>query len=198
MNKNVKNNTILRILSLACLFYLPVTITINLLCSFSPKGALLKVWANMILFFICFVIALIVNFKSKFEIKHIILKNIGYIYTIISFAVNLVVYIIEDGKLWKISTMLLIFSYSVVVAILLKYLKIKSYLVSTLIYYCVSLSSFMILTVGIAKYTTGNSTMLLFGIFTIVYVIVSIIYYFVKRSFLSFENEEKSYKRQFD
>ena len=198
MNDKLKsNNKFLHILILTCFFYLPLNITINLLCSLG-QGKLLKIWANFILFAIAFIFAIFVGLKTKFTIKSDIIRNTCPIFVIISFVINLFVYIIEDGKIWTLNSIFVILVYSVAISTLLKCLRIKAYLLRTLIYYCVSLASFMILTVGIAKYTSGNSTMLLFGIFTISYAIVSIVYFFIKRAFSSFENEEKTYKRQFD
>ncbi|MBQ8145273.1 MAG: hypothetical protein IJ039_00675 [Clostridia bacterium] len=199
MNEKVKSNkNILHILEIACFFYLPITFTINFLCHFMLNGKLLQAWANLIIFLITFVIALIVGFKSQFRIKDGIVRNTCSIYTILSFIINTFVFIIDDGKMWSVKSMILILSFAIIIALLLRYLKIKLYLIRTLIYYCVCLAAFMFLTVGIAEYTNGNNTMLLFGIFTIVYAIISIIYFYVKRSFLSFENDEKNYKRQFD
>lgn len=199
MKEKVSSNKfILHILAIACVFYLPCTLFINLICHFVLNGRLLQAWANLIVFFIVFIFALILNIKTKFLIKNGIIRNIGYIYSILSFSINLLVFILEDGKMWTILSMLLILLYSIIASILLQYLKIGNYLVRSLIYYVVSIVSFMILTVGIAKYTEGNSTMLLFGIFTIVYIIIAIVYFYIKRSFYSYENKEKAYKRQFD
>ena len=197
MNNKIKpNNKFLHILILACFFYLPLTIIVNFFCSLD--GKLLKFWANLILFAIALIFAIFIGLKTNFYIKFDIIRNTCYIYTLISFVVNLFVYVINDGRLWAFSSILIILSYSIAISILFKFLKIKAYLIRTLIYYCISLASFMILTVGIAKYTTGNNTMLLFGIFSIIYAVLSIAYYYVKRTFASYENEEKNYKRQFD
>jgi len=71
-------------------------------------------------------------------------------------------------------------------------------LLSTLIYYAVSIIAFIILTVSIAEYSEGYQIMISLGIFSVCYTAASISYFFVKRSIAQAENEEKAYKPMFD
>ena len=196
--KEKKDNLPLSILILSCVLYAPTSIIINLICSLTLNGMLLQAWANLIIFAIFFIVGLFLYFSFRISATNYIVNRSAVIYTTISFILNTLVFIIENGKIWTLYSIILILVYSIFTTLLMKYLKIKSYLIKTLIYYVLSLVSFLILTVGIAGYKTGNLVMIFLGSFTIFYVISSIIYFYVKRSFASYENEEKVYKRQFD
>ena len=186
------------LLILSCVIYTPITIIINLLCHLMLHGAMLKIWANLIVFGVSALIASIAFFAKKVKIKDLIVSRTAWIYTILSFLINTFVYIIWEGYLWKIWTIILLFSYALIVSVLMKILKIKNYLIRTLIYYALSLGAFLTMTLAIADYDSGNSAMLLFAFFTVFYIVSSFLFYFVRRSFLAYENEEKEYKRQFD
>ena len=188
----------IKIIKLSCLIYTPVSFFINLLCSLLTNGHLLNLWANFLLFAISFLISLFCVFKKKYkEASKFFIYQVT-IYTVVSFIINSFVFVINDGGMWDIISITLILIYSTIIAFLMFFLKLKSYLISTLIYYAISLASFLLLTVVIADYDKSNSIMILFGSFTIAYIILSIIFFFVKRSFYKYENEEKEYKRQFD
>ena len=188
----------IKIIKLSCLIYTPVSFLINLLCSLLTNGHLLNLWANFLLFAISFLISLFFVFKKKYkETSKFFIYQVT-IYTAVSFIINSFVFIINDGGMWDIVSITLILIYSTIIAFLMFFLKLKSYLISTLIYYAISLASFLLLTVVIANYDKSNSIMILFGSFTIAYIILSIIFFFIKRSFYKYENEEKEYKRQFD
>ncbi|MBE6673688.1 MAG: hypothetical protein E7596_01120 [Ruminococcaceae bacterium] len=199
MNKKEKKEKLpLLILILSCVVYAPTSILINLVCSLTLNEKLLQAWANLIIFAISFIIGLFLYFLFHVSANNPIINYSATIYTIISFIINTFVFIIEDGKVWTKYSIILILCYSLIIALTIRYLKIKSYLIKSLIYYALSLASFLILTVVIAGYNTGNLVMIFIGSFTIFYVISSVTYFYVKRSFASYENEEKAYKRQFD
>lgn len=196
--KEKKENLPISILILSCVLYAPTSILINLICSVTLHGKLLQAWANLIIFAITLIAALFIYFSFRIRAKNFIIKRASTIYTSISFIFNTFVFIIENGKIWTYDSIILILLYSVITAVLMKFLVIKSYLIKTFLYYVISLTSFLLLTVGIAGYNSGNHVMIFIGSFTIFYVVSSITYFYVKRSFASYENEEKVYKRQFD
>ena len=106
--------------------------------------------------------------------------------------------IIKDGRMWTHWSIILILAYSILVALLSHYIKVNNFLITSIIYYVVSISAFMTLTVLIADYREKNYSMILFGAFTVFFVFYSIVHFFIKRKFYRFENDEKEYKRQFD
>lgn len=196
--KEKPSTVFLNILKTSCLFYTPFSIIINSICSLAANGQLLNLWANCLFFGISFIVSLFFVLKHKNLLKYKILEFIVTIYTLISFIINTFVFIINDGSMWDIKSIFLIFGYSVIISSLIRFVNLKNYLISSIIYYTVSLAAFLTITLAIAKYNTGNNAMIFFGSFTVVYVILAIIYFFIKRTFTKFENEEKVYKRQFD
>ena len=191
-------NKLLTILTLSCTIFTPSSIGINLISHFALKGNLMHVWACLLVFIIIFIVSAFLVLKHSKQIQNKAIIFGSCMYTIISFSINLFVFIIMDGSLWKIESSILILIYSAIFAYFYYYLKIKSYLKKTIIYYALSLTSFLILTVAFAKYNSGNTVVLLLSIFSIVFIIIAVIIYYVKKAFQRFENEEKPYKRLLD
>jgi hypothetical protein len=196
--KELPSNTPVALFVLTSVIYTPITIFLNILCYFLLHKQLLVAWANLLIFCVVAIGSAIALYGSHLYCKIKFVNRTATIYTIISFTVNAFVFIILDGSLWKLSTILLIFGYAALTSLLMEFLKIKSYLLRTLIYFVISLVFFLIMTILIANYTEGNTEMLLFLFFTIFYFFCSVIYYNIKRSAESLDNEEKTYKKQFD
>ena len=199
MKVKEKSSTVfLNILKFSCILYSPLAIIINIICAIATKGNLLNIKAIAFIYAICFIVSLIVELKSKKKIEFKPLLYASCFYAVIALVIQAFVHIISDGNLWDIKSILLILGYSVVVSVLINYVKLKNYVLSSLMYYAISVISFMILTIFIADYDKSNNAMLFFGGFTFIFIIIAIIYYFVKKSFKKYENEEKPYVRQFD
>lgn len=196
--KEKSNKSFLEILKISCIIYSPFTIIINIICALTMQGNLLNFKAIAFIYALCFLTSLILvlKFKKKIEYKPLIFSSC--LYATIAFIIQVFVHIIVDGSLWDIKSILLIFAYSVVISILINFVKLKNYILSSLMYYTVSVISFMILTLFIADYNNSNNAMLFFGSFTFIFIIFDIVYYFVKKSFTKYDNEEKPYIRQFD
>ena len=200
--KPIENKTtnISSILILSCSIYAPLCALINFLCGVSLTATtLLKLWAIVVIFAFTFVIALVIAVTKKINYEN--LSWYAYcvcIYSILSAALTVYSSIFVGSYIWSLYSLFLVIAYSSIVSLLLSFVKIKSYLISTLMYYAISLAAFMVLTTVIASYNKGNLTMILFGSFSLFYTVCSILYYFVKRSFAQYDNEEKEYKPQFD
>lgn len=197
-----KSPDILTILILSCAIYSVISVLINLICSLSIKvTTMLQLWACVIIFAISFIFATIFAFKKKIrvELSHNIIYSMFCFYTVLSALLSAIALIIPAGTmLWCLYSMLLVIAYSLIISLMRAYLKVKNYLISALIYYGVSLITFMILTNLIAQFNEGNQTMIFFGSFSIAYLILAVLYFYIKRSFERIDNEEKSYKQQFD
>lgn len=199
MNNKVKpTNKFLNILFLSCIFFTPASIVINLFSYFFLGGRLMHAWASFFVFCVAFIVSSILVVKKNADIKNFIIRASASIYTIISFLLNLFVFIIMDGSLWKIQSILLIIAYALIVALLMKYMTVKSYLIKSLVYYAISIIFFLILTVSIAKYNSGNTVVIIFIVFSAVFILFSVLLFYIKRTFFKYENEEKAYKKQFD
>ena len=152
--------------------------------------------------FVLFLLSIIISIP--FEVKNLIKNSFNLIflssliYTITSSAIILVVHFIENGLMWDYKSVLLTLAYSITISFLLKKLRIKSKFITYLIYYIVNVISFLVLTVFIADYGSGNNTIILYGAFTIAFIALSVIHFFIKKAFQSYDNDETVYKRQFD
>ena len=197
MKKSDKSiNYPLSISIFACVLYAISTFVLNIFLSLN--SVVLEVWANLLIFCLLFIVSTIIVLTKKVSIKSFILKTTTILYTVLSFILNITFAITASLSMWHWTTIVLLAVYSVAISLMLVFLKINSYLIRTLIYYVVSYICFFILTNVIGGYTAGNLTIILFGIFALSYIAGSIIFFYIKRSFLQIENEEQEYKKQFD
>ena len=186
----------LSIFIFACVIYSIFNVIFSFLLT--RRNVVLEVWANLLIYTLIFIVSAIVVLSKKLVLKSFILKASTVIYTVLSVILNIVFAIISSISMWHWTTVVLLVVYSIAVSLLLAYLKLNSYLLRTLIYYVISIASFYLLTNVIGGYTAGNTTIMLFGIFTLTYIVGSVIYFYIKRSFFAIENEEQEYKKQFD
>lgn len=191
--------TFLSILVLSCVVFAPISFLINFICGISiTPTTLLQLWASLLIFVIAFFIALIITFSKKVNYKKRLINYFAITYTPICFVLNIFVMFVEGTKVWSVYSLYLVVGYSIIIAALRTYGRFNNYLLSTLIYYAVSIIAFIILTVAIAEYSEGYQIMISLGIFSVCYTAASISYFFVKRSIAQAENEEKAYKPMFD
>ncbi len=203
MKKEIKQPLkITDVLRLSCLYFAPIFFIINFICALiSGNGVMLVPWASALIFALTFIVALIISIVKKpceRSAALSIITNCCCFFAAISFIITLVVFIINDGSIWNLWGLLLVLSVSTVISLLMYFVKLKSFLVSAFMYYAVSVASFMVLITGVGKYTQGNIAIISFSIYSSVFVVSAIVYFFIKRSFEQIENEEKTYKRQFD
>ena len=197
MKKDIKEfNYPLSIFTFACIVYAVSTFFLNIFLSL--KGVALEVWANLLIFALILIVSSIIVLVKKIAIKSFIPKSIAIIYTILSTALNVSLAIVAELNMWHWTTVILLAAYSLIITILLKYLRLNSYLLRSFINYLISIFSFFLLTNVIGRYKAGDLNILFFGIFTLTYIVMSIVFFYVKRSFLQIENEEQDYKKQFD
>ncbi len=191
--------TPLSILIFACVIFAPFSFLINFICGISiTPTTLLQLWASILIFAIMFLISLIVTFVKKINYRKRAINYFACAYTSISFVLNTFAAIVEGTSVWSIYSLLLVAGYSILISVLFTFIKIKNYLLSTFVYYILSITAFLILTIVIAECNEGYQIMLSFGIFSVSFAISSVIYFYVKRSIAQIENEEKTYKPLFD
>ena len=190
------------VLRRSCLYFAPIFFLINLICVLATGNSVMLVpWASALIFALTYVIALIVTSlkKPKHNKKfYKIVTNTSCIFSSVSFLITLVVYLLNDGSIWNIWGLLLVLFTSALISVLIEFLTIKSFLIKALIFYAVSVSSFICLITAVGHYTQGNVALISFSIYSAVYVVSAIIFFVIKRLFEQFDNEEKEYKRQFD
>lgn len=202
MNNNSSNST--KILNLTCFLYSVTCLLINsisfVVTSYALKGIpkLFSLSGTFIVFLISLIVSAILVYKRGTIIKLPIINKIAILYSIFSSILIILVYFIEDGALWKFQTIILVLFYSIIISILFEYLKIKNKLLSYFIYYLVSIVAFSILTISIAQYGEGNNKIILLLTFTISFIALSVAHFFIKKAFAKYDNEEKTYKKQFE
>ena len=190
---------ILTVLALACIIFTPFSFIINFICGVSiTASTLLQLWAGILIFSLCFIFALIMMLVKKVNYKKSAINYCSYLYTSIYFIINIFVMAVEGTSLWNLYSLLLLVPYSVIMAILMQKLKLNSYLLRALIYYTLSVTSFLILTSAIGNYNQGYTTIILFASFTLAFVLCAFVYFFIKRSMAQAENDDKVYKPMFD
>lgn len=197
--KQPHNYAILNILALSCVFFAPITFFLNFICAISiSTRSVLQLWACIFVFAVSFLISLIVYFLKGTKIKNKLYRNINCFYSIISIVFCTIAAIIQNPTITNIYVQLTIVAYAFVASAVISFLKVKSYLLQAIIHYIISVAPFLLITSVISDIVTGNGTMILLGSFTGVYLLITIAYFYFKRSFAQIDNEEKAYKPQFD
>ena len=190
---------ILTVLATACITFTPFSFIINFICGVSiTVNTLLQLWAGILIFALCFIFALVRMLVKKVNYKKSGTNYFSYFYTAIYFIINIFVLAVEGTNLWNLFSLLLLVPYSAIMASLMRFMKINSFLLREIIYYAVSITAFLLLTSVIGDYNQGYTTMILFGTFTLVFTIGAFIYFLIKRSIAQAENEDKAYKPMFD
>ena len=141
MKKDIKEfNYPLSIFTFACIVYAVSTFFLNIFLSL--KGVVLEVWANLLIFALILIVSTIIVLVKKIAIKSFIPKSIAVIYTILSTALNVSLAIVAELNMWHWTTVALLATYSLIISILLKYLRLNSYLLRSFIYYLISIFTF--------------------------------------------------------
>jgi len=190
---------VLTVLALTCIAFTPLSFIINFICGVSITiSTMLQLWAGILIFALCFLISLIKMIIKKINYKKSAINYFSYLYTAIYFVLNIFVMAVDNTNIWNLFSLLILVPYSAIIAILMQYLRLNSFLLREIIYYALSVTSFLLLTSVIGDYNQGYMTMILFGTFTVVFSIGAFIYYLVKRSIEQAENDDKAYKPMFD
>ena len=189
----------LSILTLSCIIFTPLSFLISVVygLAFTPKNVL-QLPGFAVIFPITFIIALIIVFLKEINYKKTPIGCFSCTYTALTFILSTFVMFVSGTTLWSLYSVLLITGYSLIVTLIRKFIKLKSYLLTTVIYYAASVISFLILIAPIGGYSTGNQVMLSLGIFTACYAVASMSYFLFKRSMQKCDNEDMDYKPMFD
>ena len=193
-----------KILNLTCFLYTVLCLLINTLSfavtSYVLKGIpkLFSLSGTFIVFVFCLILSSILVYKRGTQIKSAIINKIAVLYSIFSSSLIVLVYFMEDGALWKYETIILVLCFSSVLALMLKYLRLKNKLLTYIVYYFVSIIAFAILTVVIAQYGNGNNKIIFLLSYTITFFTLSVAHFFIMKSFAKYDNEDKAYKKQFE
>ncbi len=201
MNKLFK-----RILYSTCLFYMISSFLLNFIIWLSSynenQSRMLEIWANILILFICLTVCSFVEYKKRkkeAKTKSIVLfaSITSIIYTLSTTLTNIVQYIIKRENFWNGYTLLILLVFSIVATFLILKLKVKSYLVASILNFFVVGIFYYIIFVVKADYTKGNSLLISISIYSVIYIASAIIYYLITKKKRKKQNSEKTYNNLF-
>ena len=195
--------TITRISVLTCAVFSVLSTVINLLCWIFMDRRLPTLALAFIIFGISFLasaIAVAVKKKKKSAHGNILkwLIRSACIYTSVALFLNTLVYMIESGLFWNITSILLIILFSLAVGACTVWFKPKKFIYGALLYFVLTGIIYYLITISIGGYGEGNKYIVLIGVYVIIYTVCTIICYLIKRSFDKDKQNNLPYKNQFD
>lgn len=193
----------LRAIKLDCLIYSITTIILNLIAVFIASSTvnLLKIEASLIVLAICSLISFLIVYLNKKEVKEptktLSIINLSSIfYTIFSIVVNIFAYIFKIDNFWDIYSILIILVFSIILSIFVSFVRIKSYLLSTIVYFLVIGVFYCIIFIAKTGFK-GSNILIVLGIYIAMFVLASVLYYFIFKAKEKQKDEEKSYDNMF-
>jgi len=199
------SNLFKKIFGLTCIIYAFISIALNIIVWISNgmKGIMLKIGANIIILVICCIISSILSIKNRKKEKNnrFIFAYTLYvcsIYTVSSFIVNVLQYIVKIENFWNGYTVLILLIFSLVSSFLILKIKFKNYLLSSIVYFFVLGIFYYILFIVKTGFSKGNTLLIVLGIYIIAFAIIDTLYYFLhyKRK-RNNDNNNKAYNSLF-
>lgn len=192
-----------RISVLTCVIFFVLSMAINLLFWFSLDKRLPNLAFAFIILGISFLISAItlaVKRKKKFPDGNITkwLGRSACIYTSLALFLNTLVYMVQSGLFWNISSILLIIVFSLSVGACTVWFRPKKFIYGALLYFVLTGVIYYLITVSIGGYGEGNRYIVLIGVYIIIYAICTIICYLIKRSLDKDKQNNLPYKNQFN
>lgn len=199
------NKIFAKITNLSCLSFMVLSFIINFttwIFSENNSSRMLKIRANLLIFLVCFIVWTILIYKKRkkenfINVKIPLLFTCGIVYTLSFFLLNTTQYIIEIANFWDGYSLLLLLLFGFVSSLLIEKIKIKNYLLSSILNYIVVGIFYYIFYVVKANFKSGTSLLISIGIYTIIFTISAIVYYLVVAKKQTKENTEKEYKNLF-
>ena len=194
------------ILALSCLIFAPISIILNAISAIAvgPK-VLLKVGTILILFLlIVFVVSIIILLKSdrikKLENKKNVFIYSSLFYTGFSVIINIIAWLMQSeksGNLWNIYTIITLLIFSIVISLVIRYLRTNSIVLSSIVYLIVTAVPYFVILVGITEFFKGAKVFIPIGIYLLIYGITVTAFAVKKYKKIEKELNEKPYEKQF-
>ena len=197
------NKLFTKILFSTCLLYTICSFVINFvpwLFSENNSNRMLAIWANLIILLMCFIVCIIYGVKNKKKLKaskHNFIYVFGAIYTLSSYLLNIIQYIIKKDNFWNGYTLLILMFFSLTCACLILKIKFKNYLVSSILNFFVIGFFYYIFFVVKTNYKNGNALLISLGIYFVLFISIDVIYYLMITQKRKRINSEKTYKNLF-
>ena len=194
----------LKAIQLDCLFFLIANLIFNIISvlTTSTTTHLLKIGVSLIILLICTIISFLIVFFKKKKTKEItifekIIYNLGIYYTIFSILTNIFAYIFEEDNFWDIYTILIILAFSAIISLSNAFVKINSFLLSSITHFFVCGIFYYIVFVVKAS-LKGSNILISVAIYLLIFIISSVIYYFVFERKKKEAEKEISYTNMFN
>ena len=199
-------NLVIKMLFLTCILFAPITLLVDILISIIvSKSSLLSLGATFIILLVCFIISAFVITLKESSPKALTKARILYyscsFYTFLSILLKFVVTIVNLSKkiVWNttIFSIILIFTFSILISICILYLKINSIVLKITIYFFVIGIFYYLLTVTIGGLNVGNYLILILSTYVLGFALAFAVVLFIKSHKKNKENENTPYQKQF-
>ena len=204
MNKTTyidKKDVAVSIAVLSCILFTLFSLLFNTFYSIILWPLLPNIGVNLFTLLLAFTISAIV-FTISYKLKKpIIVTKLNLItvttvfYSSIFVIFNILTFFFKD--VWNFYTILIIFALSFVLTIIKIYVQISNYLLKSLIYYLVISIPYFVITLVFAGYDKGNQIVVVFAIYTLIFIIININSYLLISAKRKRENQNKQYTKQF-
>ena len=200
------SNIFKKIISSTCLSYTISSFILNFIVWISShsinQSRMLEIWANILILLVCFFCCTIIECrknkkeaKPKFIVCFASISSV--IYTFSTMVTNTVQYIIKQENFWNGYTLLILLLFSIIASFLILKIKIKSYLIASILNFFIIGIFYYIIFVVKAGFLKGNLLLISTSIYFIVYMASAVIYYLITKNNRKKQNSKKDYKSLF-
>lgn len=203
MNLTNERAKIIHFFKLTCFIYSIFFLIMNSICWFLVENELLTIWANLIFFVISLIIAIPIYYRgqkkqrNQFSPAFSLITYSTVVFTALTFSLNLLVYMMNNGLIWTIYSIYLMLLYSLIATIVKKLIKINSYLIKSIIYYVITCIFYVLIVIYIGSFGGGNKIFVHISIFTVSFALISVIIYLINKKLNDMNNNDSPYRNQF-
>ena len=188
---------------LMCVIYTIISNAVNVFCWVVLENSLPTIAFAFILLAVSLIISVIIVSIRKKGIMttkkiSVWLCRSACIYTPVLLFINTLVYMIESGKFFTLTSILLIIVFSLVVSACTVWIKPKKFIYGALLYFVITGVIYYLITVSIGGYGDGNKYIILIGAYIMIYFACTFICYLIKSSIDKQKQNNLPYKNQFD
>lgn len=196
-----KKQIFVSISTLSCVIFTLFSLLFNIFYSIILWPLLPNIAVNLITLLISFILSSIIMIFSIMIKKPFLIKKINFVFfscilfTSIFVIFNISTVILKD--VWNLYSILIILTLSFLISIVKFYVPIKSFIVKSIIYYIMISIPYFIITLAFGNYGAGNNFIIVFAIYTLIFLLCNIIIFTIKGIKKKAENENKQYTKQF-
>ena len=186
---------------ITCILFTIFSLLFNVFYSIILWPLLPNIGVNLLTLLISFILASIILIFSQMLKKPIKITKFSFILLApILFTAIFVVFNISTvflKNVWNLYSILIILVLSFVISLIKFYVPIKSFLLKSIIYYILFAIPYFIITLAFGDYGKENQFLIVFAVYTVVYILSNIIVFLIKKHKQKSDNESKEYIKQF-